>query len=244
MEATKLAFEVRDRHITDPDTMTVDPRDFLEGSVLGKLAAQVSPSRAGDAPPGIGPGDTVWLGCIDGVGRAVSLIQSIYWPFGSGVVLPETGVLWQNRGVAFTLDEGALRSLAPGRRPFHTLNPALARLDDGRMMVYGCMGGEGQPQTQAAVFTRHAVFGQPLQPAIDGPRWVWGKTWGESKTALRMETRFNPDLIEDLRRAGHRVELTRAFDSAMGHAGALVLHPNGITEGASDPRSDGSAAGF
>ncbi len=244
VEATKQAFEVRDRHITDPDAMAVDPRDFLEDSVLGKLATQISPSRARDAYARVGLGDTVWLGCIDGDGRAVSLIQSIYWPFGSGVVLPGTGVLWQNRGVAFSLAEGTLRCLAPGRRPFHTLNPALAQLDDGRLMVYGCMGGEGQPQTQAAVFTRHAVFGQPLQPAIDAPRWVWGKTWGEPITALRMENRFDPDLIEKLRRAGHRVELTQAFDSAMGHAGALVLQPDGVIEGASDPRSDGAAAGF
>ncbi len=111
-------------------------------------------------------------------------------------------------------------------------------------MVYGCMGGEGQPQTQATVFTRHVAFGQSLDSAINAPRWLWGRTWGESTNALRLETRFGADLIEELRQAGHHVVLTRAFDSEMGHAGALVLHPNGVIEGASDPRSDGSAAGY
>ena len=244
VEATKRSFEIRDRYVADPRVMTVAPSSFLADSVLDECAAQISRTQAGSALAGGNPGDTVWVGCIDARGRAVSLLQSLYWPFGSGLVLPGTGVLWHNRGAAFSLRSGALRCLAPGRRPFHTLNPALAHLHDGRLMVYGCMGGEGQPQTQAAVFTRHAVFGQSLQAAINAPRWLWGRTWDTATSALRLETRFDADLIDELRRAGHQVELTRAFDNAMGHAGALVLHPNGVVEGASDPRSDGSAAGF
>ncbi|MFX7870580.1 gamma-glutamyltransferase, partial [Acinetobacter baumannii] len=84
-------------------------------------------------------------------GRVVSYIQSIFWEFGSGVVVPDTGIVWQNRGASFTLDDGA-NQLQPGKLPFHTLNPSLARLNDGRTLAYGTMGGEGQPQTQAAVF--------------------------------------------------------------------------------------------
>ena len=89
----------------------------------------------------------------------MSYIQSLYWEFGSGCVLPKTGVLMQNRGSSFSLDPKALNPLAPGRLPFHTLNPALAVLDDGRVMAYGTMGGDGQPQTQAMLFARHVLYG-------------------------------------------------------------------------------------
>ena len=101
---------------------------------------------------------------------------------GSGVVLPTTGVLLQNRGASFSLNSGALNALAPGRLPFHTLNPALASLADGRVITYGAMGGDGQPQTQAALFTRYVQFGQPLDRAIDAPRWLLGRTWGAAQT--------------------------------------------------------------
>jgi gamma-glutamyltranspeptidase/glutathione hydrolase len=123
------------------------------------------------------------------------------------------------------------------------LNPAFARLRDGRVMVYGAMGGDGQPQTQAAVFTRYAFFGEDLQAAITAPRWVLGRTWRESKTALRLESRFPDALFEELAAAGHRVERVEPFDQAMGHAGAVVYVPEHGFEGASDPRSDGAAVG-
>jgi gamma-glutamyltranspeptidase/glutathione hydrolase len=174
----------------------------------------------------------------------VSLIQSIYWEFGSGVVLANTGVLWQNRGVSFSLSEDALNVLRPGRKPFHTLNPAMARLADGRLMVYGTMGGEGQPQTQAAVFTRHALYGQELQAAVTAPRWLLGRTWGATSTNLKLESRFDPSVIEALRRAGHDVEVAAPFTDMMGHAGAIVRHPSGVLEGAADPRGDGVVAAF
>ena len=125
------------------------------------------------------------MGAADTSGLVVSYIQSLYWEFGSGCVLPATGVLMQNRGASFSLGAGALNGLAPGRLPFHTLNPALAVLKDGRIMAYGTMGGDGQPQTQGAVFTRHVQFREPLSEAIDRPRWVLGRTWGAPKTALR-----------------------------------------------------------
>jgi len=184
------------------------------------------------------------LGAIDGAGHAVSFIQSTYWEFGSGVVLPETGIVWQNRGVGFSLDEGAVNPLMPGRKPFHTLIPALARLEDGRVMVYGNMGGEGQPQSQAAVFSRHVLFGQGLQEAVTAPRWLLGRTWGEVSMSLKLEDRFDPALVEALRDAGHAVEPVGPFSDLMGHAGAVVRHPDGLLEGASDPRSDGAALGF
>jgi len=177
----------------------------------------------------------------------VSFIQSVYWEFGSGVVLPTSGITWQNRGTSFSLDGRHRNALEPLRRPFHTIQPALALLDDGRVMPFGTMGGEGQPQTMGAVFTRYALFGQDLAQAIAAPRWLLGRTWGSTATNLRMERRFDPALVAHMRAAGHDVELIGDFDEVMGHAGALVLHRAGagagFIEGASDPRSDGSAAG-
>jgi gamma-glutamyltranspeptidase/glutathione hydrolase len=184
------------------------------------------------------------MGVIDGSGRAVSFIQSIYHEFGSGIVLDGTGINWQNRGASFSLDPSALNTLEPGRKPFHTLNPAMAHLSDGRVMVYGTMGGEGQPQTQAAVFTRHVVYGQDLQAAISAPRWLLGRTWGQATQSLKVESRFDPALVDALRAMGHEVEVYGAFDETMGHAGAIVAHPGGVIEGANDPRSDGAAIGY
>jgi gamma-glutamyltranspeptidase/glutathione hydrolase len=245
VEATKRAFRVRERLVTDPDRLPSDPRAQLEPAVLDALAREIDPSRALPWPEPSKPGDTIWMGAIDRAGRAVSFIQSVYWEFGSGVVVPGTGVSWQNRGTSFSLDPRALNTLEPGRKPFHTLNPSLAVFDDGRTMPFGTMGGEGQPQTQAAVFTRHARFGMPLAQAVAAPRWLLGCTWGDTTTTLKLESRFDPALVAALRAAGHDVELLpAAYSDTMGHAGALVRHPDGRIEGASDPRSDGAAAGL
>jgi gamma-glutamyltranspeptidase/glutathione hydrolase len=111
-------------------------------------------------------------------------------------------------------------------------------------MAYGAMGGDGQPQSQAALFTRHVLYGVSLEQAIDRPRWLLGRTWGSSHTNLRLEQRFSEGLIDRLLSAGHDVEvLPDAYSDTMGHAGAVVLHPHGTFEGAHDPRADGGAAG-
>jgi len=244
VEATKIAFSVRDKHISDPDYMAVDPKTFLTNESLDQLASFVNPMTASPWPQKSEIGDTVWLGVIDKEGRAVSFIQSIYWEFGSGVVLEETGINWQNRGTSFSLEKGHQNILFPTRRPFHTIQPALALLSDGATMVYGTMGGDGQPQTQAAVFSRYAMFDQPLQEAVTAPRWLLGRTWGSEINCLRIENRFDPQIISALQNMGHDVKLIGGFDEVMGHAGALVLKNDGLFEGASDPRSDGSVAAF
>jgi gamma-glutamyltranspeptidase/glutathione hydrolase len=244
VESTKRALRMRDRVVTDPGHLAhplercLDPR-FISGEVM-----KIDRRKAAPWPLSRGHGDTVWMGAADATGLVVSYIQSLYWEFGSGCVLPRTGVLMQNRGASFSLEAGSLNHLAPGRLPFHTLNPALAVLRGGRIMAYGAMGGDGQPQTQAAVFTRHVDFREPLAEAIDRPRWLLGRTWGAPKTALRLERRFDGNLIEMLAEAGHDVEvLDDAYSDIMGHAGAVVLHPDRSCEGAHDPRADGGAAG-
>lgn len=244
VEATKRAFRVRDRVITDPRRMTEDSGRYLAPAFLDAEAKKINRKKAAPWPAKPGGGDTIWMGAADASGLVVSYIQSLYWEFGSACVLPRTGLVMQNRGASFSLDAGAANPLEPGRLPFHTLNPALAALDDGRIVAYGTMGGDGQPQTQAALFTRHIHFRQPLERAIDAPRWLLGRTWGSPHTNLRLEARFGGDLIDRLLSAGHDVEvLGEAYSDIMGHAGTVILHPDGTLEGAHDPRADGGAAG-
>jgi len=244
VEATKRAFRVRDRVITDPDRITGDLTRYLAPAFLDQEAGKIDRKKAAKWPAPQGEGDTIWMGAADASGLVVSYIQSLYWEFGSGCVLPKTGLVMQNRGASFSLDAKALNALAPGRRPFHTLNPALAALKDGRILAYGTMGGDGQPQSQAAVFTRHIAFRQPLDKALDAPRWLLGRTWGSAHTNLRVESRFDESLIDRLMAAGHDVAvLEEGYSDTMGHAGAVVLHPDGTLEGGHDPRADGGAAG-
>jgi gamma-glutamyltranspeptidase len=244
VEATKRAFLVRDRFVTDPDKIDGNLSRFLSPQFLDADAGNIDTRKAAPWPAPSATGDTIWMGAADASGLVVSYIQSIYWEFGSGCVLPKTGVLMQNRGASFSLDPKAVNALEPGRRPFHTLNPALAALKDGRVIAYGTMGGDGQPQTQAAVFSRHVLFGQPLERALDAPRWLLGRTWGSSHTNLRLESRFDEGLVDRLMSAGHDVEmLGEAYSDTMGHAGAVILHADGTLEGGHDPRADGGAAG-
>jgi oxamate amidohydrolase len=244
IEATKRAFRLRDRFLGDPAQMSEPADRFLQPAFLDTEAMRIDRRKAAPWPAPYKEGDTVWMGAADGNGLVVSYIQSLYWEFGSACVLPRTGVLMQNRGASFSLDPKSHNRLAPGRLPVHTLNPALAVLRDGRVMAYGAMGGDGQPQTQAALFTRHVTFKQNLAEAIDRPRWLLGRTWGHPRDNLRLESRFDGNLADRLLAAGHDVEmLPEGYSDSMGHAGAVVLHPDGTLEGAHDPRADGGAAG-
>ena len=244
IEATKRAFRLRDQFLADPARMPESIDRFLAPAFLDTEATRIDRRKAAAWPAPWRDSDTVWMGAADSTGLVVSYIQSIYWEFGSGCVLPRTGVLMQNRGVSFSLRRGALNIVEPGRLPAHTLNPALAVLKDGRVIAYGSMGGDSQPQTQAAVFTRHVLFGQDLATALDRPRWLLGRTWGSSRTNLRLESRFDGHLVDRLLSAGHDIDvLPEAYSDLMGHAGAVVRHGDGTFEGGHDPRADGGAAG-
>ncbi|MCC6984496.1 MAG: gamma-glutamyltransferase family protein [Bauldia sp.] len=243
VEATKHAFAARDRVVGDPAVTKADPCVYLEPAWLDRTAAAIDMARASGPDLRPAPGDTVWLGAIDGAGRRVSMIQSVYMKFGSGVVLPETGILWQNRGAAFDLAPGP-REVGPRRLPFHTLNPAMADFPDGRQMAYGTMGADGQPQFQSALFSRYAFFGADLQEAVTAPRWLLGRNRADEPTRLLLEDRFDLEVVARLREAGHDIRLVAPFTHQMGHAHAIVRRADGLIEGASDPRSDGAAAGF
>jgi gamma-glutamyltranspeptidase len=244
VEATKLAFRVRDRYLTDPDFMALPPAALLEAARINELAREFKSDVALPWGQKTDPGDTIWMGVIDKDGIAVSFIQSIYHEFGSGVVLPTSGVNWQNRGCSFSLSPTHVNRLEPRKKPFHTLNPAMAQLADGGTLVYGTMGGDGQPQTQATIFNRVMRYGDHPQQAIERPRWLLGRTWGQSSESLKLESRFDPAVVTQLRALGHEVETIGAWDEGVGHAGMLRRHANGVLEGGYDPRSNGAVASF
>ena len=242
VEATKLAFADRDRWLADPDVVPVPVTRLLDPDYLRARASAIDPGRAAAVPVAAGPdrGDTIACVAADAAGNAVSLIQSLYHEWGSGVLAGETGVVLQNRGAGFSLDPADPNVLAPGKRPFHTLTP-LMLLQGGRpVLVAGTMGGEGQPQTLAALCTRVVDLGWELQAAVEAPRWVFGRTWGKPTRALSVEARLGEDVVARLRALGHPVQVVEAWSDTMGHAQALRIETaSGFLIGAGDPRGDG-----
>lgn len=242
IEAAKRAFAIRDRVVTDPREVEHDLKALLMPDALEREAVRIDSRRAADVPAAPNGGEGVWMACIDKDGLAVSYSQSLGSAFGSGCVLPATGIHWHNRGAAFSLDPKSRNPLEPGRKPFHTLNPGLAAFDDGRVLAYG--SGAGEPQVLSQVFTRYADCRTGLADAVDAPRWLFAK--GRETSTLKLEERFDPGLIRDLSRLGHPVEeLGVSYADALGHAGMIVKHPrNGRVEAFHDPRADGEALGL
>lgn len=246
IEATKQAFADRDKYLTDPDFNEI-PLDLLLSTQHGQQQAkQIDMQKARVEIKPLDPkGDTVWFGVVDAEGNAVSIIQSIYHDFGSGIVAKDTGILLQNRGSFFSLDPNHINRLEPNKRTFHTLNPAMLLKDNKPYLVYGTMGGEGQPQTQAAIVTRIVDFGMTPQDAINAPRWLHGRTWGASSNNLKVEGRIPNDVIHSLKLRGHDVQTVDDYTDTMGHAGAILIDTNHHRlMGATDPRGDGLAAGY
>lgn len=241
IEATKQAFIARNLHIADPSRVKIALEDLLSPVSLQSMLKHIAADKVQDWPHSAQQGDTVWMGACDQEGRMVSYIQSLYWEFGSGLVSPSTGIVWNNRGTSFSLEPNSLQQLAPHQKPFHTLNPAFAELIDGRRLSYGTMGGEGQPQTQAALFCRYVYQQQSLSQAIAGGRWLLGRTWGDESHNLKIEADIAKHMAAELIALGHELVTIPACNELMGHAGAVVCHTDGSTSAASDPRSDGLA---
>jgi gamma-glutamyltranspeptidase/glutathione hydrolase len=172
----------------------------------------------------------------------VCLIQSLYWEFGSGVIAGDTGVLLQNRGAFFSLDPAHVNRLAPRKQTAHTLIPSMYLVDGRPRLVYGTMGGEGQPQTQAALVTRMVDRGLGPQAAVEAPRWLFGRTWGAATQSLRLEARFGDEVSQSLRERGHDVGVVEDWSDLMGHAQVIRVDSDGLS-GGSDPRADGAALG-
>jgi len=204
-------------------------------------AAAGSGSGPGSGSGSLRDGDTCYFCAVDATGLAVSCIQSIYFAFGSMVVGGSTGILLHDRGTSFSLDPAAANRLEPRKRPLHTLIPAMLLRDGEPYLVYGSMGGDGQPQTQAALVTRVVDFGYDARRAVESPRWLFGRTWGEATQALSLEGRFTDPVSRELARRGHDVRVLGPWEETMGHAQLLLRQEDGSWEGAADPRGDGSA---
>ncbi|WP_425071815.1 gamma-glutamyltransferase family protein [Sagittula sp. S175] len=236
-EAAKLAYDARNRFVSDPSTMT--RLDHLQSpETAAKLAALIDMKRAMPSATTISEAvhkDTIYLTVVDRDRMVVSLIYSVFHSFGSGLASDKFGVLFQNRGAGFSLTEGHPNEMAGGKRPMHTIIPAMVR-DGGRVtMPFGVMGGQYQPNGHARVLSNMTDFGMDPQAALDAPR-----SFAEGNT-LQLERGYDATVAADLAERGHKVETPV---TPIGGAQAILIHPSGVLEGASDPRKDGCALGY
>lgn len=239
VEALKQAMADRDRWVTDPSAMERPATDLLTDAWIEARRRAIDPARAGQPDPGVPqPGGTAYLCAADADGLLVSLIQSNFVHFGSGVHVPEWGINLNNRGFSFSLDPGRPNVYAGGKRPMHTLIPAMALRGGEPVLVFGSMGGDAQAGVHAQLVAAIVEHGDDPTDAIGAPRWrVDPTTWH-----VHAETRMPADVIDGLRARGHDVTTTSAYDWGMGHAHALW--PSGTGYGATtDPRSEGAALG-
>jgi gamma-glutamyltranspeptidase len=242
VEAVKQAFLDRDG-IADTDFARVPVAELLSPQRLADKAAAIK-HRAMPWPHVFRTGDTVYFAATDAQGNSVSVLQSTYFDWGSGVVAGDTGVLWQNRGAAFSIDPNSPNAIAPGKRPFYTLNPGLALKDGKPHVLYGTQGADGQPQTLTAVLTRILAYKlDPLQ-ALTKPRFLLGKTFSDSRDTLKIEKGVGSQTLDELAGRGHELSVIATNSPLGGQAGAIVIHDDGTIEGAHDPRSDGIAIGL
>jgi gamma-glutamyltranspeptidase/glutathione hydrolase len=249
IEAKKVAFADRTRYISDPEMVKIPVQSLLSKDYAAKRRSLIHMQRAADATavlPGSFGRDTIYLCVVDEAGNAVSLIQSLYFSFGSAVVAGGTGILLQNRGAYFSLDPNHVNCLQPHKRTFHTLMASMTFKEGKPYLVFGTSGADGQPQTHVQVMTGVFDFGLDIQSAIEAPRWLSGRYLvNQPEGILTMEGRFSFGAIEELKKRGHRVNVVENWSSTMGSAHGIIIHPeNGLRMGGSDPRCDGAAVGY
>jgi gamma-glutamyltranspeptidase len=263
-EAVKLVFADRNAWLTDPRFVDIPLDRLLSKEYAAERRERIDPERAMEmeaVDPGVPfesrarrqavaagsspSGDTCYFAATDESGMVVSVIQSVYHDFGSAAVGGETGILLQNRGAFFSLDDDHPNRLEPGKRTFHTLIPAMVMRDGSPHLAFGTMGGEGQPQTHAAMLTRLIHFGYDVQQAIEAPRWLMGRTWGTESQDLSLEGRISDEVMRELGLRGQPIKPLADWNDNMGHAAAIRLHlESGLLEGGADPRGDGAAVGY
>ncbi len=252
IEAIKLAFREAHLHVAEPSCMVASTAALLDPQRLDALAARIDPARAQDFDAGVPkPGGTIYLCAADASGLMVSLIQSNYMGFGSGLVVPDTGIALQNRGACFNLEPGHANEIAAGKRPYHTIIPGFLSRDVGTPTVhaaseavadpigpFGIMGGFMQPQAHAQYTLRTVVHGQNPQAALDAPRWQWMK--GRN---VQLEPGWPQATIDGLRERGHVITVAAERSVTFGRGQAIARLDDGVLCGASDLRGDGCAAG-
>ncbi|HEY9459684.1 MAG TPA: gamma-glutamyltransferase, partial [Paralcaligenes sp.] len=242
IEATKLAFADMHAYVGDIDAMTtVRTEDLLDRGYLTARARNIDPRRATYHGPGKPHhGGTVYLTAADRNGMMVSFIQSCFKGFGSGVVVPDTGIALQNRGWGFSTRAGHPNQVGPGKRPFHTIIPGFLTRQGQPLMTFGVMGGSIQAQGHVQVTSRIADYGQNPQAANDGPRW---RIMDDNRT-VKVEWNMPEKTIQGLREKGHDVQVSPRFDLEFGCAQMALKLPAGGYFAASDQRKDGYAVGF
>ena len=236
-EATKLAYDARNRFLADADHVT--RMDHLRSpETAARLAALIDPARAMTAPEALSEQvhrETIYITVVDRDRMTVSLIYSIFNDFGSGIASDKFGILLQNRGGGFNLTEGHPNEMAGGKRPLHTIIPAILS-EQGRVtMPFGVMGGQYQPNGHARVLTNMIDYGMDPQTALDAPRSF------ADGSQLKLERGYAPEVVADLAGRGHDIVVP---DTPIGGAQAIYIHENGVLEGASDPRKDGCAIAY
>ena len=238
IEAMKIAFAEANRHIADPASMQIDPHELLDDHFLRARAHAIQMTQAG-FPASTLPVDqgTVYLSTADRSGMMVSFIQSNYWGFGSGIVDPQTGISFQNRGCGFNLEKGHPNCVAGGKRPFHTIIPGFITRQQKPLMSFGVMGGHMQPQGHVQMVLRLFTYGQNPQAASDAPRWHVS-----NEHVVALEKGHDQSVVEDLKRRGHPV--TMDVPTALFGGAQLIAKMGSVYCAASDHRKDGQAVGF
>ncbi|TVR31936.1 MAG: gamma-glutamyltransferase family protein [Nitriliruptor sp.] len=239
IEAVRAAMADRASYLGDPAHMQASPSQLLDRQRLRAIADGIDDDRAANWPPASPlPGGTAYMCAVDGDGLMVSLIQSNFRGFGSGIVPDGTGFGLHDRGAHFRLEAGHPTSIGPGRRPPHTLIPALALRDGSPWLAFGTMGADGQPQTQLQFLSHLLDAGHDVGTALDAPRFLVDVADG----SVGLESRFGPQVEARLRSRGHVVRSLAAYEDLAGHAHAIQITPAGLT-GGSDPRCEGGVAG-
>jgi gamma-glutamyltranspeptidase/glutathione hydrolase len=236
VEAMKLGFADAAAHVADAAHCLIDPAELVEASRLDALAAKVDAQTAQqffDEPPAWS--STVYLCCADAAGRAVSFIQSNYEGFGSGIVIPGTGIAMQNRGAGFVNQAGHPNDIAAGKRPYHTIIPGFTTRNGAAHMSFGVMGGPMQPQGHLQLLSRIVASRWDPQAAMDAPRW---RVEGGLRVAV--EPDMPRSTIDSLRRLGHDISVAPQRDVSFG-GGQAALRVHDCWCGASDGRRDGAA---
>jgi gamma-glutamyltranspeptidase len=234
--AKRFAFAARDRHVADPRFVDVPVSALLDPEFARRGVATADPGPARSSG-----GDTVYLCTVDAEGNACSLIESLYFGFGSCFVAGDTGLLMHNRGHYFALDDDHPNRLEPGKRPLHTLMATMAFEGDELRLVFGCMGADGQAQTTVQVLERW-LAGGGVEEAVSAPRILHGRFVPEDDPdELKVEAPFGEERIAALREAGLDPVVVAEHTEHLGHAHAIELRADGTLDAASDPRSDGAA---
>lgn len=244
VEAVKQAFIDRNRYIGDPEFVDVPVNQLLSASYLDGRAKAISLEKAMPWPHVFKKGDTVYLAATDRDGNCVSMLQTVYYDWGSGMVAGDTGIIWHNRGASFNLDPASPNCLKPGKRPFHTLNPGMYLKGGRPHLLYGTQGADGQPQTLAAVLTRLIDYNMDPLTALSRPRFLLGKTFSDSRDSLKLEKDAGEEVFKALAERGHEMSPIPAQSPLAGHPGAIRIDADGSITGAHDPRSDGRALGL